>query len=85
MRMLGFNLFTSCFGVYVIHILLGYATSNKWYPNPWFNINLNRIHQGSHGSDSQVLDRLGRFIPAKFEEIFTVSSNIVKATESNSE
>ncbi|CAG8687078.1 1580_t:CDS:2, partial [Acaulospora colombiana] len=34
-------------------------------------IYLEKIHKGKHGSDSETYDTEGRFVPEKFEEVFT--------------
>ncbi|VAI49130.1 unnamed protein product [Triticum turgidum subsp. durum] len=41
------------------------ATTSK------FSIYIENIHKGIHGSDSGSYDAQGRFVPAKFNEIFT--------------
>uniref|UniRef100_A0A453PID0 Uncharacterized protein n=1 Tax=Aegilops tauschii subsp. strangulata TaxID=200361 RepID=A0A453PID0_AEGTS len=55
------------------------ATTSK------FSIYIENIHQGIHGSDSGSYDAQGRFVPAKFNEIFTkhakVEPNAVNESE----
>ncbi|CAG8497664.1 8124_t:CDS:2 [Funneliformis caledonium] len=71
---LGFNIFFSIFVMTVIHGSFSYVTQKSWIPffgNPFFNIYIDNIHNAKHGSDSEVLDTEGRYIPEKFEEIFS--------------
>jgi peroxygenase len=73
-RRLGFNLGYSTFSAAVIHIGFAYPSQNSWIPflgNPLFNIYTDKIHKCKHGSDSDTYDTEGRYIPEKFEEIFS--------------
>ncbi|KAL3676645.1 hypothetical protein R1sor_026593 [Riccia sorocarpa] len=51
------------------------ADSIALLPNPIFPIYISKIHKGKHGSDTGVYDTEGRFVPNKFEELWTKFSN----------
>ncbi|CAG8694718.1 2139_t:CDS:2 [Gigaspora margarita] len=73
-RRLGFNIFICIGAIFLVHIGFAYVTQSSWIPilgNPFFKIYVNRIHKGKHGSDSETFDTEGRFVPEKFEEIFS--------------
>ncbi|PNH06475.1 putative peroxygenase 3 [Tetrabaena socialis] len=70
-RRLGFNLLISALAVPFIHLSFSYPTLKSWIPDPRLPIYLDRIHRTKHGSDSEVFDTEGRFVPEKFEEIFS--------------
>ncbi|PSC73699.1 inactive purple acid phosphatase 27 [Micractinium conductrix] len=70
-RKLGFNVFISLLAVPVIHGTFSWWTQNSWVPDPRFRIRMGNIHRGKHGSDSETYDTEGRFVPQKFEEIFS--------------
>lgn len=68
---LGVGFLFSAFAVLVIHINFSYPTSPGWLPDPYFRLFLKNVHRARHGSDTGTFDAEGRFIPSKFEEIFT--------------
>ncbi|KNG46289.1 caleosin domain-containing protein [Stemphylium lycopersici] len=68
---LGLGFLFSAFAVLVIHINFSYPTCPGWLPDPYFRLFLQNVHRARHGSDTGTYDTEGRFIPAKFEEIFT--------------
>ncbi|KAK9918600.1 hypothetical protein WJX75_005236 [Coccomyxa subellipsoidea] len=70
-RRMGFNILISMYAVVVIHGTLAYPTHSSWIPDPRLPILTRNIHKCHHGSDSMVYDKEGRFMPEKFEEIFT--------------
>jgi hypothetical protein len=61
----------SFIAILVIHINFSYATVSGWMPDPFFRLFLNNAHKTKHGSDTGTFDYEGRFIPQRFEEIFT--------------
>ncbi|GIL80563.1 hypothetical protein Vretimale_16017 [Volvox reticuliferus] len=70
-RRLGFNLLISSLAVPFIHGSFSYPTQKTWIPDPRLRIYMDRIHRTKHGSDSEVYDNEGRFVPEKFEELFS--------------
>eukprot|EP00878_Enallax_costatus_P000393 GHUV01000479.1.p1 GENE.GHUV01000479.1~~GHUV01000479.1.p1 ORF type:complete len:246 (+),score=62.41 GHUV01000479.1:254-991(+) len=70
-RRLGFGRILSLIAVPFIHGSFSYPTSPSIFPDPFFRIYLKNIHRGKHGSDSEVYDTEGRFVPEKFEELFS--------------
>ncbi|KIJ61435.1 hypothetical protein HYDPIDRAFT_177025 [Hydnomerulius pinastri MD-312] len=72
-RDLGFNLLFSFWATIVVHIGLSFPTrlGVSYLPDPFFRIYLETIHADKHGSDSGTFDTEGRFIPAKFEDMWT--------------
>ncbi|KAI9175729.1 hypothetical protein H9P43_006093 [Blastocladiella emersonii ATCC 22665] len=69
-RALGFNILFSIAAMLVINLNFAYVTQKSWIPDPRFYIHVENIHKAKHGSDSGTYDTEGRFIPAKFEELF---------------
>lgn len=55
----------------VIHFFFSWFTAPGVLPDPFFRVFIKNGHRSKHGSDTAVYDSEGRFIPAKFEEIFT--------------
>ncbi|KAF9425289.1 hypothetical protein BGZ94_007675 [Podila epigama] len=70
-RALGFNLFLCILSVFIIHSNFSYPTAPSWIPDPFFRIWTRRIHKDKHGSDSGTYDPDGRFVPQRFEDIFS--------------
>jgi peroxygenase len=70
-RQLGFNPPVSVFGACVIHGFMSYSTQESWLPDPFFRLIIKNMHRCVHGSDSNVYDREGRFIPQQFEDLFS--------------
>ncbi|KAL1924622.1 uncharacterized protein VTP21DRAFT_4276 [Calcarisporiella thermophila] len=69
-RILGFNLFLSLLATIIINVNFAYVTQPYWIPNPFFWIYVENIHKAKHGSDSEIYDTEGRFVPQKFEDAF---------------
>ncbi|KAF2029169.1 Caleosin-domain-containing protein [Setomelanomma holmii] len=67
----GFGIFLSIIAAFIIHINFSYPTATGWLPDPFFRINLKNMHRTIHGGDTRTYDNEGRYIPQKFEEIFT--------------
>ncbi|KAJ9527701.1 hypothetical protein QJQ45_025980 [Haematococcus lacustris] len=70
-RKLGFGYIISLLAVPFIHGSFSFPTSPGWIPHPLMPIYIERMHKTKHGSDSEVYDTEGRFVPQKFEEIFS--------------
>jgi len=70
-RKLDFNPLISLLAVCLIHGLMSYSTQDSWLPDPMFRLIIKNMHRGIHGSDSNVYDREGRFIPQSFEDLFS--------------
>jgi peroxygenase len=68
---LGFGILLSIIAAFIIHINFSYPTSDSWLPDPLFRINVKNMHRTKHGGDTGTYDNEGRYIPQKFEEIFT--------------
>ncbi|KAA8575954.1 hypothetical protein EYC84_006119 [Monilinia fructicola] len=73
MRRLAFSRFIALASTLIIHLNFSYPTlpPGQWIPDLKFRIYTERIHKDKHGSDSGTYDNEGRFIPQKFEEIFS--------------
>ncbi|KNE61881.1 calcium-binding protein 1 [Allomyces macrogynus ATCC 38327] len=70
-RALGFNLLFSVMAIFMINGTMAYATQDSWIPDPRFRVYIKNIHKAKHGSDSESYDTEGRFVPEKFEEMWT--------------
>ncbi|KAL6896485.1 Caleosin domain-containing protein [Trichoderma evansii] len=70
-RALGFNILLCLLSVLIIHVNFSYPTVPGHLPDPLFRIYLKNIHKDKHGSDSGTYDNEGRFVPQKFEDMFS--------------
>lgn len=61
----------SIIAVLIIHPTFSFWSLSSWIPHPGFPISIKNAHRLKHGSDSESYDTEGRFIPQKFEEIFS--------------
>ncbi|KAF2113070.1 Caleosin related protein-domain-containing protein [Lophiotrema nucula] len=68
---LGYGAILSLVAMVIIHANFSYPTLSSWIPDPFFRLYLGKIHKDKHGSDSNTYDHEGRFVPQKFEDIFT--------------
>ncbi|XVE74654.1 hypothetical protein DITRI_Ditri12bG0034600 [Diplodiscus trichospermus] len=70
-RAIGAGYLLSMAGAFFINLALSRKTRPGKYPSLLFPIEVKNIHMAKHGSDSGVYDSEGRFVPSKFEEIFS--------------
>ncbi|XP_057477953.1 probable peroxygenase 4 [Actinidia eriantha] len=70
-RAIGCGIFLSSFASIFINAGLSGKTRPGKFPNLLFPIEIKNIQKAKHGSDSGVYDTEGRFVPSKFEEIFS--------------
>ncbi|GAA6001592.1 caleosin family protein [Rhodotorula paludigena] len=70
-REMGYSFFWCTFAMSVIHFFFSWFTAPGFLPDPFWRVFLKNGHRSKHGSDTGVYDSEGRFIPAKFEEIFS--------------
>ncbi|XP_021909982.1 probable peroxygenase 4 isoform X3 [Carica papaya] len=70
-RAIGCGMFLSTIASIFINVGLSGKTRPGKYFSPLFPIEVKNVHMGKHGSDSGIYDSEGRFVPEKFEEIFT--------------
>uniref|UniRef100_A0A2P2LMG5 Calcium binding family protein n=1 Tax=Rhizophora mucronata TaxID=61149 RepID=A0A2P2LMG5_RHIMU len=70
MRALGFGILLSSGTAILVNGLLSQKTRPGKFPSLLFPIEIKNINKGKHGSDTDVYDTEGRFVPEKFEEIF---------------
>lgn len=68
---LGYGIVFSLFAAIVINGAFSYPTLSGYLPDPLFRIYMRNIHKDKHGSDSGTYDNEGRFVPQKFEDIFS--------------
>eukprot|EP00261_Vitis_vinifera_P021407 XP_010652627.1 PREDICTED: probable peroxygenase 4 isoform X1 [Vitis vinifera] len=70
-RAIGCGIFLSAGSAFLINLALSRKTRPGKFPSLLLPIEIKNIHMAKHGSDSGVYDSEGRFVPSKFEEIFT--------------
>lgn len=75
-RRIGFNPILALLGMLVINLNFSYFSApntgwKSWIPDPFFRVYMDNIHRCKHGSDSETYDTEGRFVPQKYEEIFS--------------
>ncbi|KAG5531027.1 hypothetical protein RHGRI_025846 [Rhododendron griersonianum] len=69
-REIGCGVLLSSLASVFINVGLSAKTRPGKFPSLLFPIEVKNIQKAKHGSDSGVYDTEGRFVPAKFEEIF---------------
>ncbi|GMY18233.1 calcium binding protein [Fagus crenata] len=70
-RAIGCGIFFSTISAIFINFGLSQKTRPGKFPSLLFPIEVKNIQKAKHGSDSGVYDTEGRFVPLKFEEIFS--------------
>ncbi|XP_022733706.1 probable peroxygenase 4 isoform X2 [Durio zibethinus] len=70
-RAIGAGYFLSIAGAFFVNGALSGKTRPGKYTSLLFPIEVKNIHLGKHGSDTGVYDSEGRFVPLKFEQIFS--------------
>ncbi|KAM3084180.1 hypothetical protein ACMFMG_001718 [Clarireedia jacksonii] len=72
-RRLAYNPILTLIAVVIIHVNFSYPTlpNGRFLPDPFFRLYTENVHKDKHGSDSGTYDNEGRFIPQKFEDIFS--------------
>ncbi|RKK65541.1 hypothetical protein BFJ69_g16191 [Fusarium oxysporum] len=66
-----YGIILSPLSVLIIHGNFSYPTQSSFIPDPFFRIYTANIHKDKHGSDTGTYDTEGRFIPQKFEDMFS--------------
>jgi peroxygenase len=62
-RKTGFNPILSFIAIFVIHGTFSLASQDTWFPDFRMPIYVKNMHLTKHGSDSEVYDTEGRFVP----------------------
>eukprot|EP00877_Chromochloris_zofingiensis_P013611 jgi/Chrzof1/8503/Cz03g13150.t1 len=70
-RRIGYGHIISLLAVPFIHGSFNYPSCPTIFPDPLWRVYLKYVHRTKHGSDTEVYDTEGRFVPEKFEELFT--------------
>jgi len=72
-RAVGFNPIFSIMGMFIINVPFSFYTNPvRWLPiDPLLRVYTANIEKAKHGSDSGTYDSEGRFIPQKFQEVFS--------------
>ncbi|XP_041014780.1 probable peroxygenase 4 [Juglans microcarpa x Juglans regia] len=70
-RAIGSGILLSSVAAFFINFSLSRSTRPGKFPSLLFPIEVNNVQRAKHGSDSGVYDTEGRFVPLKFEEIFS--------------
>ncbi|CAK8570406.1 unnamed protein product [Lathyrus sativus] len=70
-RAIGCGILLSSVACIFINLGLSQKTRPGKFPSIFLPIEIKNIEKAKHGSDSGVYDNHGRFVPSKFEEIFS--------------
>lgn len=74
MRILGYSLFLSLLGTFVIHFFFSYWTLDGWLPDPLFPILIKNVDRLKHGSDTEMYEHDGTIKPLVGEPTVTLLS-----------
>lgn len=66
-----FNTILAAVMALALHICFSYPTQGSWFPSPWHPIHTCNAHKLVYGSSSKAFDHEGRYIPERFEELFS--------------
>eukprot|EP00877_Chromochloris_zofingiensis_P005194 jgi/Chrzof1/14676/Cz09g11210.t1 len=66
-----FNTIISFWVALIFHLAFAFSTWDMIWPDPFLTIYTKNAHRMIHGSSSKTTDHEGRFIPEKFEQIWT--------------
>ncbi|GAA5878394.1 hypothetical protein JCM8547_007906 [Rhodosporidiobolus lusitaniae] len=69
---LGYALFWCIIAVFIINPAFSLFTFDSFFCLLRWRIPVKNIHRAKHGSDTGVYDEEGRFVPARFERIFSM-------------